>query len=228
VTGSTAAIACAKIEPGLARTAGMDERHTVREAYDEMAETYVDEYADNVRDGPLPDPVERFCGELAANDRLLAAGCGAGDAPLAAAGRRGVGLDFSRKQLRLARERVPAALVQGDMTALPFAADAFDAVGALYSLIHVPLAEHRTVLAEFARVLRPGGALLVTEGGAEWRGSNPDWLDSGTEMHWSMAGPEATREQLRDCGFEVRGVWEVPDPTTEDGEKPFFLADLSG
>ena len=204
----------------------MGERHTVREAYNEMAETYVDEYADDVRDDPLPEPVERFCAGLADDDRLLAAGCGAGDAPLVAAGRTGIGLDFSREQLELAQERVPAALVQGDMTALPFAAGAFDAVAALYSLIHVPLAEHRTVLNEFARVLRPGGSLLVTEGSTEWCGSNPDWLDSGTEMHWSIAGTEATREQLRDCGFEARGVWAVPDPTTEDGEKPFFVADL--
>lgn len=204
----------------------MDERHTVREAYNEMAETYVDEYADDVRDDPLPEPVERFCADLGDDDRLLAAGCGAGDRPLVAAGRHGVGLDFSREQLELAGERVSAALVQGDMTTLPFAADSFDAVAALYSLIHVPLAEHRTVLAEFARVLRPGGSLLVTEGSTEWCGSNPDWLDSGTEMHWSIAGPETTREQLRDSGFDLRGVWDVHDPTTEDDEKPFFLADL--
>jgi SAM-dependent methyltransferase len=204
----------------------MDERHAVQQAYDEMAAEYVEGYTDDVLDEEPPEPVARLCDELAAEDRLLAAGCGAGDAPLVAAGRTGVGLDFSSEQLRLARERVPAALVQGDMTALPFAADAFDAVAALYSLIHVPMADHRTVLDEFARVLRPGGTLLVTEGGTEWRGSNPDWLDSGTEMHWSMAGTEATREQLHDCGFDVRGVWDVPDPTTEDGEKPFFLADL--
>jgi ubiquinone/menaquinone biosynthesis C-methylase UbiE len=204
----------------------MDDRRAVRQAYDEMATEYVTAYTDDVFDEAPPEPVARFCSDLGANDRLLAAGCGPGDRPLAAAGTTGIGLDVSREQLRLARERVPAALVQGDMTALPFAADAFDAVAALYSLIHVPLAEHRTVLAEFARVLRPGGTLLVSEGGAEWRGSNPDWLDSGTEMRWSMAGPEATREHLLDCGFKLRGVWEVYDPTTEDDEKPFFLADV--
>ena len=112
------------------------------------------------------------------------------------------------------------------MTALPFAARSFDAVAALYSLIHVPLADHRTVLSEFARVLRPGGTVLVSEGSTEWSGSNPDWLDSGTEMHWSMAGPERTRTRLQECGFEIIGQWDVPDPTTNDGEKPFFVATL--
>lgn len=205
----------------------MDERRAVQEAYDEMAEDYYEQYTDKMSERPLSEPVERFCGELDPGDRLLDAGCGAGDPPLARAGEWGVGLDFSREQLELARKATAAELVEGDMTGLPFVADAFDAVAALYSLIHVPLADHRAVLSEFARVLRPGGKLLVTEGGTEWRGSNPDWLESGTEMRWSMAGPEATREGLRACGFEIRGVWDVPDPTTEDGEKPFFLADLS-
>ena len=203
-----------------------DERHAVQRAYDKIAGGYAAGCSDKLRDNP--EPVERFCAGFDDDDRLLAAGCGPGDSPLRVAGRTGVGLDFSREQLKIARERLPATLVQGDMTALPFAAGSFDAVAALYSLIHIPLADHRTVLGEFARVLRLRGELLVTEGAAEWRGSNPDWLDTGTEMHWSMAGPEATREQLRDTGFEVRGVWEVPDPTTEDSKKPFFLADLSG
>jgi len=201
------------------------ERHAVQRAYDEMADSYADRYSDELHGDP--EPVERFCAGLDDDTRLLAAGCGPGDTPLRVAGRTGVGLDFSREQLGPARERLPAALVQGNMTALPFAAGSFDPE-ALHSLIHVPLADHRTVVEEFARVLRPGGCLLVTEGGAEWRGSNPDWLDSGTEMRWSMAGPEATREQLQDSGFEIRAVWDVHDPTTEDGEKSFFLAVLSG
>lgn len=200
----------------------MDRRRAVQTAYDDLGETY----AERATAGTTPEPVERFREELGPRDWLLDAGCGPGGETLAAAGDRGVGLDFSREQLELAQTTVPGELVQGEMTALPFADDSFDAVSAMYSLIHVPLADHRTVLAEFSRVLRPGGTLLVTEGSQEWIGSNPDWLDSGTEMHWSIAGPDATREDLRACGFTVRGVWDVPDPTTEDGEKPFFLAEL--
>jgi ubiquinone/menaquinone biosynthesis C-methylase UbiE len=205
----------------------VDHRRTVRDAYDEMA----DDYADRPEATSTAEPVARFLDGLAPDDRLLSAGCGGGDAPLAAAGTAGVGLDFSRAQLGHAAENVPdAALVQGDLTALPFADGAFDAVSALYSLIHVPVDDHETALGEFARVLRPGGTLLVTEGGVEWSGSNDDWLDSGTEMHWSMAGPEATGEHVAAAGFDVRGVWSVNDPTTDDDDdrKPFFIADLPG
>jgi ubiquinone/menaquinone biosynthesis C-methylase UbiE len=203
----------------------VDHRRAVRDAYDEMA----DDYADRPEAAGTAEPVARFLDDFAPDDRLLSAGCGGGDEPLAAAGATGVGLDFSREQLAHATTNVPAAaLVQGDLTALPFADDTFDAVSALYSLIHVPVDDHETVLAEFARVLRPGGPLLVTEGGVAWEGTNDDWLDSGTEMRWSMAGPEATRESLDAAGFDVRGVWSVDDPTTDDDDdrKPFFLADL--
>lgn len=203
----------------------MVERRVVRDAYDEMAEDYTDRAGSDSSTEPA-EPVRRFRDELDSADELLDAGCGPGGRTLQMAGETGVGLDLSREQLSLARETVTAELVQGDMTALPFATDSFDAITAMYSLIHVPLADHRTVLEEFARVLRAGGTLLVTEGGTEWTGSNPDWLDSGTEMHWSMAGAEATEEDLRASGFELRGVWDVPDPTTDDGTKPFFLADL--
>lgn len=204
----------------------MDERRIVKEAYDEIAKDYTDLVTSKSSSEP-PEPVKRFRDELGSEDKLLDAGCGPGGSTLGMAGKNGVGLDISREQLSLAREKVMAELVQGDMTVLPFVSDTFDAVSAMYSLIHVPVDDHRTVLAELARVLRPGGTLLVTEGGVEWTGSNHDWLDSGVKMRWSLAGPEATRDDLQACDFEIRGVWDVPDSTTDDGVKPFFLATLA-
>lgn len=207
------------------RGLGMDERRLVKNAYDEMAEDYIDRPGSESSSEP-PEPVRRFRDELSPEHERLDAGCGPGGSTRAMAGEAVVGLDISREQLALGQRNGTSELVQGDMTELPFATNSFHAISAMYSLIHIPLDDHRTVLQEFARVLRPAGTLLVTEGGMEWTGSNPNWLDSGTEMHWSMAGPEATKEDLHSCGFELRGVWNIPDPTTDDSKKPFFLADL--
>ena len=151
---------------------------------------------------------------------MLDAGCGQGAPVLTRIGQSStaVGVDFSREQLALAAAAVPGAdLVQGDLTALPFGVDAFDAVVAFWSLIHVPKAERRTVVDEFARVLRPGGRVLLVEGTEEWTGTNPDWLDSGVEMQWHLAGAEATQRRLRNAGFDAIETRRVPD-TLDEGD----------
>jgi SAM-dependent methyltransferase len=48
----------------------------------------------------------------------------------------------------------------GDVTALPFANGSFDSILSLDVLEHVP--EYRAALREFARVLRPGGTLVLS------------------------------------------------------------------
>jgi SAM-dependent methyltransferase len=219
----------------------MSERDDVRRAYDALAETYA---AQRSRDSIEMALLDRLLDSVPRDARVLDAGCGQGAPVLEriAESAAGVGLDFSREQLRLATENAPtAALVRGDMTRLPFRDDAFDGATAYYSLIHVPLDDHRTVVDELARVLRPGGRLIVSEGMEEWCGSNPDWLGSGVEMRWNVAGAERTRAQLDSAGFSVLDVRTVAENLPEDGEDedeeaaeddgddvrhPFFLAEL--
>jgi SAM-dependent methyltransferase len=184
----------------------MVERDAVRRAYDELAPDFDAARNDDAASSTL---LSAFLGGLPADARVLDAGCGAGEPVLRRAAAAttvadAVGLDLSRGQLSLAAAAAPdAPLLQGDMTRLPLATDSVDAVVAYWSLIHVPDADQPAVLAEFARVLRPGGRLLVTEGREAWRGENPDWLDTGVEMAWDIAGPDATRERLRRAGFAV-------------------------
>ena len=204
-----------------------DQRDAVRRAYDEMAETYADQRAD---DPPELDLLGDLTARLDDGARVLDAGCGQGT-PVAArlAERFDVtGLDFSRAQLALAARAVPdAGFVRGDMTALPFADDSFDAVCAFYSIIHVPTEEHPTVIREFARVLRPGGSLLLSAGGEAWEGANPDWLESGVEMRWSFPALDATLGQLSDAGFGVEDDRIVRDDLGDEGSAfPFVLARL--
>ena len=140
---------------------------------------------------------------LPADPRLLDLGCGAGEGPLQfLPAERAVGLDFSGEQLRLARERVDADLVSGEMTTLPFAADSFDAVTAFYSVIHLPIEDHADCYAEVERVLRPDGEFLFSIGD-DWAGENDDWLDSGEGMAWSFPALEETERLLEAAGLTV-------------------------
>jgi demethylmenaquinone methyltransferase/2-methoxy-6-polyprenyl-1,4-benzoquinol methylase len=69
-------------------------------------------------------------------------------------------VDLAPGMLRRARARGLAA-VRGDATRLPLVDDAVDAVIVVDALHHMP--DHATVLAEVARVLRPGGVVVVRE-----------------------------------------------------------------
>lgn len=194
------------------------ERDAVRRAYDELAETYATRRSD---DGRSVEILTRFLDPLSGPARVLDAGCGQGSPVLSRLSTvaTAVGVDFSGEQLRLAAENAPdASLVRGDMTELPFDDAAFDAVVAYWSLIHVPADDHRTAIDEFARVLCPGGRLLVCEGTDEWSGANPDWLDSGVEMRWDIAGADATRDQLRTAGFAIADEWGAPEQLEGDGD----------
>jgi demethylmenaquinone methyltransferase/2-methoxy-6-polyprenyl-1,4-benzoquinol methylase len=98
--------------------------------------------------------------ELRAGDRVLDLACGTGDLLFAAADRVrvAVGLDLTLRMLQLARAKRPAAVVAGDMLALPFPAASFTVVTTGYGLRNVPhLAD---AIAEIRRVLVPGGRLL--------------------------------------------------------------------
>ncbi|MFP9062592.1 class I SAM-dependent methyltransferase [Natrialbaceae archaeon A-chndr2] len=195
----------------------------VRRAYDDLADVYA---AQRSEGGPSLAILTEFIDGLDEPTVILDAGCGQGTPVLArlTESTTAVGLDFSREQLRLASQNAPeSALAQADMTALPFEAGSFDAVVAYWSLIHVPNAAQPLMLEECARVLRPGGRLLVCDGTTDWAGENPDWLDSGVEMEWDIAGASTTRRQLEDAGFSITERWAISQDVESDGDEKVSL-----
>jgi SAM-dependent methyltransferase len=112
----------------------------------------------------LAEGVRAFVGK-AGDEHALDVGCGAGALALALAPlvRDVVGVDRVQELLALARERAPAnaTFVEADATHLPYEAGGFDLAGTLRTLHHVPRPE--LVVAELARVTRPGGRVLVVD-----------------------------------------------------------------
>ncbi|WP_182883737.1 class I SAM-dependent methyltransferase [Microbispora sp. H10949] len=148
------------IEPSYVRVA--------RAAYDAMAGDYVDfarhslagkpferamlaTYAELVRTSDLPGPV-------------VEAGCGTGriTAHLHALGLDVSGVDLSPGMIAVARQEHPhIRFEEGRLAALDIADESLSGVVAWYSIIHTPPEDHPAVLAEFHRVLAPGGHLLL-------------------------------------------------------------------
>ena len=98
-------------------------------------------------------------------DLVLDLACGAGRhvEALAACGARVVGFDLSLAMLRAAQRRARAGLVRGDIRAIAFAASRFDVVVNLFTSFGYfeRDEDHRAVLGEVARILRPGGRFVL-------------------------------------------------------------------
>ena len=108
----------------------------------------------------------RQCLELHRGQRVLdlAAGTGVSTAELQRSGAYAVACDFSLGMLRVGkrhRGRHAVPFVAGDALHLPFADESFDAATISFGLRNV--ADVGQALREMARVVRPGGRLVVCE-----------------------------------------------------------------
>ena len=72
-----------------------------------------------------------------------------------------VPVDISPEGLRYARSMGLKRLAQADISALPFASNAFDVVLSMDVLPHLPRGTEDVAIAEFGRVLAPGGLLII-------------------------------------------------------------------
>jgi len=196
------------------------DRNEVRRAWDDVAATYA---ARRDPDGSDAALIDDLLDDLPGDPDVLDVGCGDGARTLANLPAGSVGLDVSRRGLDLASERVPGArLVHGEMSALPFAADRFDGITAYHAVFHVERDRHPAVYAEFARVLRPGGRLLVTLPGGRFETVRRGWM--GGRMFFSAPGRDRTLAQLREAGFEAIETTTATDPF--GGSTEFALATL--
>jgi len=97
--------------------------------------------------------------------RILDAGCGTG-LMLSWLRRYGkessvFGLDYSSFAVRYSAQRGERLLAEGSIATIPFPSDCFDLVTTLDVLDSFPVAAAAAPFAELARVLKPGGVLLV-------------------------------------------------------------------
>ena len=188
------------------------DRDDIRRSWDALAETYAKRRDPTGSDAAL---IEDLLSALPANPTVLDVGCGDGARTLANLPAGAVGLDFSRRGLELAADTVPEArLVQGEMTALPIAGDSVDGITAYHAVFHVPRERHAAVYSEFARVLRPGGVVLMTLPSGQFETVRRGWM--GGSMFFSAPGRQTTLDQLAAGGFD--DVW------TETADDPLGTA----
>lgn len=95
---------------------------------------------------------------------VLEAGCGTGYNAVALQQRYGwcaYPLDLQMEGLQYAKALGVTGLTQGHVAALPYRSGTFDAVACLDVIVHFPRGDESRALAELARVLAPGGLLVL-------------------------------------------------------------------
>jgi ubiquinone/menaquinone biosynthesis C-methylase UbiE len=110
---------------------------------------------------------------LQPGEQVLDVGCGTGTLALEAARRvrttgRVVGIDPSQQQIdharsKATRRKLPVDFQIGAIEQLPFPDQTFDVVLSTLMMHHLPTPLKRQGLAEIARVLKPGGRLIIAD-----------------------------------------------------------------
>jgi ubiquinone/menaquinone biosynthesis C-methylase UbiE len=140
-------------------------------------------------------------------DRVLDVGCGTGylSKRVAAAGATVVGVDPSAPVLAYADHTAPAEcrFVRAGAERLPFADGSFDAVVSSFAMHHVPPDVRGVAIAEFARVVRPGGRVFVVDARPP-RGRLGRALLSWLVVHGMTESPvDEVARLLADAGLTV-------------------------
>ena len=193
-----------------------------REGYAAWAASY-DERAN--RTIALEEPAVRGLLAGVSAGRALDVGCGTGrhTAWLAAAGHDVVGIDPSAEMLARARERVPGVeFREGEFGAMPAADGEAALVVCALALSHVPSLD--APLAELARVLAPGGLLVVSNihpvatailGWRAWF-RRPDGSRAAIPEHPHLAADYVAGFSA--AGLRVEACLEPVLPQPEDGD----------
>ncbi|MFE9795508.1 class I SAM-dependent methyltransferase [Streptomyces goshikiensis] len=190
-----------------------------RAAYDGVVELYASMFADRLETQPFARAMVATFAELVratGNTRTADVGCGPGHltAMLHDLELDAFGLDISPGMIGHARRTHPALrFEEARMEALPVEDRALGGVVARYSMIHTPPAELPALLAEQARVLAPGGLLLVSFFGTE--GPEPVRFDHKVTPAYSWP-VDRLAELLTGAGLAPFARL-LHDPATERG-----------
>lgn len=197
-----------------------DPKELVRRSYDQISYAY---RGDSLpRDRNYYYWLAELTPLLWPGDAVLDLGCGCGvPAAQELAQQFAVtGVDISPVQIERARKLVPqAAFICADMAGVDFVPQSFAAIVSFYALIHLPVDEHRPLLARCFDWLQPGGILMTIVGHSAWTGSEEDW--HGAPMFWSHAAEETYLRWLAEIGFSVQWARFIPE---KDGGHTLVLA----
>jgi len=180
---------------------------STRASYDRVAEEYAARIAGELAGKPLDRALLAcFVEQVGGLGTIADIGCGPGHvaAYLHGLGAQVVGIDLSPEMVAVAQQRSPTIpFEQGSMLALAAPDASWGGIVALYSIIHLPPEERPRALAEFCRVLRPGGLLLLAFHIGDEQRHLDEWWGQEVALDIWFLQPREIESLLRDAGFTV-------------------------
>jgi SAM-dependent methyltransferase len=203
----------------------------IRSSYDRIADAYANAIFDELKHKPFDrDLLTRFAAVTAGRGKVCDMGCGPGQVArfLFQAGADVFGLDLSAGMIEQARHLNPGIDFRtGNMLALDLPENSIAGIAAFYAIVNLPAELRPQTFREIARVLQPGGLLLLTFhiGGAAL-GVKELWGRPIT-MEFYTHDRSIIESEIRAAGLELVEVLErdpYPPPIEHQSRRAYLFA----
>ncbi|WP_313540751.1 class I SAM-dependent DNA methyltransferase [Leifsonia aquatica] len=211
-----------------------EDADATRIAYDAVAQDYADLLRDELRGNTFDRAVLGIFAEQVNGDGggpVADLGCGPGriTGHLAELGLDVSGIDLSPGMVEVARREHPGIPFSvGSMLDLPFGQAELAGALAWYSIIHIPQEEQDALFREFARVVRPGGRLVlafqVSTAGDEDVVRLTHAYGHDIDLRTRRQSPERVRGRLVAAGFALTGEVLREPAAPEKTRQAYLLA----
>jgi len=214
--------------------ASEDHVATTRAVYDMAAPKYVQFVGTEISsatEGPIDQSLLAAFVELVKRqtiDRVADVGCGPGRAAafMAERGLNVVGVDVSEAMLAVARNAHPhIKFEEGQFDALPFESGVLAGAVCWYSIIYTPPDRLADAFGELARVLIPGGYLLLAFQAEDEPVHSSDAHDTHLPLTSYRHSVQEVAARLVDVGFKIYAtVLRASELDNETGFQGFVVA----
>ncbi|HEX6818566.1 MAG TPA: methyltransferase domain-containing protein [Ktedonobacterales bacterium] len=207
-----------------------DTLNSTTASYDRVAGEYAAQFFGELAHKPLDRALlDAFAEEVRGIGPVADIGCGPGQVAnyLADRGVDARGIDLSPEMVARAQQLSPAIPFSvGSMLALDLPDTSLGGITAFYSIIHIPPAHVPQALAEFHRVLRPGGLLLLAFHVGDEVIHREEWWDQPVALDFQFYQPDMLAHELESAGFtvEMRMIRAPYVPHEHPSQRGYLLA----